>query len=271
MQNAIERILGEIEAGRFREAGAMVERSLSEHPQEMLPYRVNLANWLLLAANWPLITQLLPSGTNFFVESGWLESVLQEKPVSKAGAPIPWYTYPAIEFVEPRVRADFRVFEYGSGWSTAWWAQRVESVFAVEHDAKWFGMVESQLPVNARVSLRTDAERYIGELDACGGDFDIVVIDGEHRNQCARAAAARLKPSGAILFDNSDRLSFSDGVRYLSDSGWLRIDFFGLTPSYPYKACTSLFFRDTCWLSGAPIPAEQSSSIGPSCSQAIKE
>jgi hypothetical protein len=271
MQNAIERILGEIEAGRFREAGAMVERSLSEHPQEMLPYRVNLANWLLLAANWPLITRLLPPGTNFFVESGWLESVLQEKPVSKAGAPIPWYTYPAIEFVEPRIRADFRVFEYGSGWSTAWWAQRVESVFAVEHDAKWFGMVESQLPVNARVSLRTDAERYIGELDACGGDFDIVVIDGEHRNQCARAAAARLKPSGAILFDNSDRLSFSDGVRYLSDTGWLRVDFFGLTPSYPYKACTSLFFRDTCWLSGAPIPAEQSSSIGPSCSQAIKE
>jgi hypothetical protein len=163
------------------------------------------------------------------------------------------------------------VFEYGSGWSTAWWAQRVESVLAVEHDAKWLGMVEPQLPVNARVSLRTDADRYIGELQACGGDFDIIVVDGEHRNQCARAAAARVKPSGAILFDNSDRISFSEGVRYLSDNGWLRIDFFGLSPSYLYKGCTSLFFRDTSWLSGAPIPAEQRTSIGPTCSQAIQE
>jgi hypothetical protein len=34
MQNAIEQILGEIEAGRFREAGAMVERGLGERPQE---------------------------------------------------------------------------------------------------------------------------------------------------------------------------------------------------------------------------------------------
>jgi hypothetical protein len=42
-------------------------------------------------------------------------------------------------------------------------------------------------------------------------------------------------------------------------------------PSYPYKTCTSLFFRDNSWLSGAPIPAEQRTSIGPSCSQAIRE
>src|ERR1700687_5695605 len=97
MQNAIEQILSEVEAGRFREAGAMIERSLSEHPQEILPCRVNLANWLLLAANWPLITRLLPPGTNFFAESGWLESLLQEKPVSKAGGPITWYTHPGIE------------------------------------------------------------------------------------------------------------------------------------------------------------------------------
>ena len=271
MPNAIEQILGEIKAGRFREAGALIERSVRDNPQELVPYRRNLANWLVLAANWPLVSQLLLPGTNFFVESGWLESLWQERPVSKTGAPIPWYSYPAIEFIEPRIRRDFRVFEYGSGWSTLWWAERVESVLAVEHDPEWFGVVKNPLPANARVTLRTDAERYIGELDACGGDFDLVVIDGEHRNECARAAAERLKPSGAILFDNSDRISFSEGVRYLSDTGWLRIDFFGLGASYPYKTCTSLFFRDTSWLSGAPIPAEQRTSIGPSCSQAIKE
>ena len=113
MQNAIEQILSEVEAGRFREAGAMIERSLSEHPQEILPYRVNLANWLLLAANWPLITRLPPPGSNFFVESGWLESVLREKPVDKSGAPIPWYTYRVHRTADqtglPRVRVRQRL------------------------------------------------------------------------------------------------------------------------------------------------------------------
>jgi len=123
---------------------------------------------------------------------------------------------------------------------------------------------------------RTDqtAEHFhwiLREIEASGGEFDIVVVDGEHRNQCARAAVARVKPSGAIVFDNSDRLSFADGVRYLSDAGWLRIDFFGLIPCYAYKNCTSFFFRDTRWLTGAPVPAEQRSSVGLSCSQAISD
>lgn len=271
MRDAITRIVDEVGAGRFREAGELIERGLEADPDGLLPYRINLANWLVLAANWPLATQLLVPGTNFFVESGWLESLQQEKPVSKSGAPIPWYTYPAIEFIEPRIRPDFRVFEYGSGWSTLWWGERVDTVFAVEHDPAWSELVQPQLPPNARVALRTEPDRYVGEIDACGGDFDIVVVDGEHRNRCAKAAAARLKPSGAIVFDNSDRQSHSDGLRYLSGEGLLRIDFFGLVPCYPYKNCTSFFFRDTRWLTGAPLPAEQSSSIGASCAQALGE
>ena len=271
MQGPIKGILGEAGAGRFREAGALIERGMQQDPAALQPYGVNLANWLVLAANWPLVSRLLVPGTNFFQESGWLESVRQSKPVSGSGAPIPWYTYPAIEFIEPRIQPGFRVFEYGSGWSTLWWAQRVADVVAVEHDAQWSALVQPRLPPNARVSLRTEADRYVTEIDACGGEFDVVIVDGEHRNQCARAAAARVKRSGAIVFDNSDRRSYAEGVRYLSDAGWLRIDFFGLIPSYAYKNCTSIFFRDTCWLTGAPVPAEQRSSIGVSWSQAVGE
>jgi len=271
MHDAIAQILDELRAGRFREAGEAIERVVRENPSEALEHRINMANWLLLAANWPLITQLLVPGTNFFLESGWLESLVQGKPVSKAGAPIPWYTYPAIEFIEPRIGPNFRVFEYGSGWSTVWWAERAENVFAVEHDPEWFGMVQPQLPDNARLALRTDPDLYIGELKASGGQFDVIVIDGEHRNECARIAAEHLKATGAIVFDNSDRIAFSEGVRYLSDTGWLRIDFFGLIASYPYKNCTSVFLRDTSWLSAVPVPAKQSTSIGASCSQATME
>lgn len=271
MRDAVKEILAEVRAGRFREAGALIERGFETDAEALLPYRINFANWLLLAANWPLVSKLLVPGSNFFLESGWLESLWQEKPVAKSGAPIPWYTYPAIEFLEPRLRPDLRVFEYGSGWSTLWWAERVASVHAVEHDAAWSALLRPRLPANARLELRDDAARYVAEIEAAGGAFDIVVVDGEHRNECARAAARCVSPSGAIVYDNSDRIAFSDGVRELSEAGWLRIDFFGLIPGHPYKNCTSFFFRDTRWLQGAPLPAEQRNAIGPSCSQAMGE
>jgi hypothetical protein len=103
------------------------------------------------------------------------------------------------------------------------------------------------------------------------GALDIVVIDGERRNECARIAPKHVAPSGLIVFDNSDRESFSEGVRYLSGSGWLRVDFFGPIASYLYKNCTSVFFRDTAWLTRGSLPARHRGSLGPSCSQAIGE
>jgi hypothetical protein len=271
MRDAYKEIREQIDAGRFREAAALIEHGLEHNAAALLPYRISFANWLVLAANWPLATRLLPQDANFFLESGWLESLREEKPVDKSGAPIPWYSYPAIEFLEPRLRPDFRVFEYGSGWSTVWWAERSASVASVEHDPAWYEQVRTRLPANAGVALRYDAAGYVGEIDKAGGEFDVVIIDGEHRNQCARAAAARVRASGAIVFDNADRREYTEGVRHLSESGWLRVDFFGLIPCYAYKNCTSVFFRDTRWLAGAPLPAEQSTSIGLSCAQAMRQ
>jgi len=143
--------------------------------------------------------------------------------------------------------------------------------YAVEHDAAWSKLVAAQLPANAQVKLQTEPDRYVGALEAAGGGYDVVVVDGEHRNACAQAAAKHVKPDGAIIFDNSDRQIYADGLRYLSDAGWLRVDFLGLCPSYAYKSCTSVFFRDTRWLTGAPLPAEQTSSTGLSLGQAMRQ
>jgi hypothetical protein len=271
MHPDLARIVEKVEAREFRDAGALIEKSLAENPDELLSHRINMAIWLVLAADWPLVTDLLNPRSNFFSESGWLESLAQGKPVAGDGSPVPWYTYPAIDFLEPRIEGGFRVFEYGSGWSTLWWAERSSEVHAVEHDEAWHGVVQARLPRNAHVTLAKGADAYVREIDARGGEFDIVIVDGEHRNECARAAAARVKPGGAIVFDNSDRASFAEGIAHLSHSGWLRADFFGLTPCYPYKACTSVFFRDTRWLQCPTVPADQWTSIGPSCAQAMGE
>lgn len=64
---------------------------------------------------------------------GWTRSAIGGRAVDADGEPYPWLTYPAVQFLEGRIRAEFRVFEYGSGSSTLWWSRRVASVVSCDH------------------------------------------------------------------------------------------------------------------------------------------
>src|SRR5581483_9355687 len=175
----------------FRDAGALIEKGLADIPEELLSHRINMALWLVLAANWPLVSELLIPRSNFFSESGWLESLAQGKPVGRDGSPVPWYTYPAIDFLEPRIAREFRVFEYGSGWSTLWWAERSREVHAVEHDEAWHGMVQARLPRNARVTLARGAEAYVRAHSLRCSPSTITTSNSQRmraRRRCAREA-----------------------------------------------------------------------------------
>lgn len=46
---------------------------------------------------------------------GWHRSVARDLPLAENGAPQPWYTYPALEWILPRVKRTHRVFEFGGG------------------------------------------------------------------------------------------------------------------------------------------------------------
>src|SRR3954452_8270654 len=58
---------------------------------------------------------------------------------------IPWFSYAAIDFLEPWLRPDMTVCEYGSGGSTLFFARRVKSVFSIEDNPKWFELVSQRL------------------------------------------------------------------------------------------------------------------------------
>src|ERR1017187_8783871 len=75
------------------------------------------------------------------LEDGWFRSYREGASVDASGSPLPWMTYPAIEFIRKRVKPDMSVFEYGSGGSTIWWANQVREVISVEHDRAWFEKV----------------------------------------------------------------------------------------------------------------------------------
>lgn len=180
------------------------------------------------------------------VTDGWLRSFREGKPVDAEGRPIPWLSYPAIEFLAARVRPEWSVFEYGAGASTLWWAGRVREVVSVEHDAEWAKKVRAESPANAEL-LEVPLE-YGGEYARTAARwparFDVVVIDGRDRVNCATAALTALKPAGVIIWDNSDRGEYRPGLEALAAAGFRRVPFIGLLPVHWQKNETSILYRD---------------------------
>lgn len=177
---------------------------------------------------------------------GWFRSLRNRKPMDKIGRPLPWYTYSAIHFLEPRVHKGMRVFEYGCGSSTLWWAARVRSVVSAEHDDVWYERVKSELPSNVELVHRVlGSGRYPTEVSRHDRLFDLIVIDGRQRNQCAVACVEALTDHGVVVWDDTDRRDYEEGITFLEERGFRRIDFQGLAPGKDLISCTSVFYRAT--------------------------
>jgi len=85
---------------------------------------------------------------------------------------------------------------------------------------------------------------YCRAAEATQSKYDIVVIDGRDRVNCAKRSLDSLKPAGVFIWDNSDRPEFEEGLRALIPRGFRSLDFEGLGPVNPYTWMTSILYRD---------------------------
>lgn len=188
---------------------------------------------------------LAAMGKRQLLVSGWWRSFREQRPVDRAGEPLPWLTYSFIDFVEPRIPADAVLFEYGMGNSTLWWSKRVAHVDTCEGHQGWYDRIVATMPPNVnaqRVDVESDA--YPNAARLTGRQYDIVVIDGRRRVESAISAVETLTPRGVLVWDNSDRAKYQAGYDHLIERGFRRLDFTGLAPQIGRYACTSLFYRD---------------------------
>lgn len=176
------------------------------------------------------------------VDEGWFESYSTLEAVGPTGEPIPWYTYSAKSFLEPRLTRKLKVFEFGCGNSTLWYAARVARVDAVEHDPGWVERMQVRLPANARVIFQQDEDAYVSEVRA-RGPYDIIVIDGLYRSRCAEAALESIAPRGVLIWDNSDREEFFDTLSLFTDHGFREVTFSGIGPTSIEPWATSVIYR----------------------------
>jgi hypothetical protein len=172
----------------------------------------------------------------------------------------PWWTFAASDLVDQHLSrtSGARVFEWGSGASTAWLSQRAAHVVAVEHDPDWADHVRLLVGETAQVltvppvvaeggtGIRShksgyaglDFTDYVEAIAEHKGTFDLIVIDGRAREACLRLGLPRLAPGGLIVFDNVERKRYR--VAIAAEPGLEVLWTSGLTPSLPYPTRTAL-------------------------------
>src|SRR5437867_1026631 len=102
---------------------------------------------------------------HFSLETGHLRSCLKSRAVDRHGHPLPWFTYPAIQFLLLKDLAERRILEWGAGQSTLFWAKRAKEVLAFEADPAWFKTLSPLVPSNVSLHLVrediSDAEPHL--------------------------------------------------------------------------------------------------------------
>ncbi len=151
-----------------------------------------------------------------------------------------------IAFLEQRLNNDMTLFEYGSGYSTLFFASLVKQVTAVEHNKNWFDIVSDMKPdtVNLIYQPIEDIEAY---TQAAGFEkrlYDIIVIDGRERIRCAQFAVNLLTEPGVIIFDDSSRTRYKKVEAFFGQSGFKKLDFIGLKPGGITCHQTSIYYRN---------------------------
>lgn len=201
---------------------------------------------------WKILIKLRIGGpiqlmlTGGLLDDGWFNSFNTKQAIDKNSNPIPWCTYSFIKFIEPRLKKEFTVFEFGSGNSTLWYAERVELIISIENNKNWYEVISKKVHGNVTViyqPLEYNGE-YCRKALMSNKKFTIIIIDGRDRINCAKNSISALTVDGIIIFDNSNLPQYSDGINFLMSVGFKKIDFIGLSPVTPHNNCTSIFYRE---------------------------
>lgn len=185
----------------------------------------------------------------------WWNTLDTDTPSTPVGDP--WLPFLAVDWLKETLSPSSCVFEYGSGASTLFLAQRAARVVSIEHDSHWHELLSSNLTeqhisncdyllVEPEYSeaKNTDAyssqhrpklyshanfKNYVQTIDTYPDQmFDMILIDGRARSACIKHSIPKVRPGGYLLLDDSGRKRYGAALSLLSR--FERIDFYGIKP-----------------------------------------
>jgi hypothetical protein len=184
---------------------------------------------------------------NFYIlalEYGQFKTIKFWKSIDKYGNSIPWFTYPAIEYLNHIDLSECSIFEYGSGYSTLYWMNKAKWVVSVEHNEEWYNEINHKVTNKVIYIFEKVPERYMNSIERFNKKFDIYVIDGRWRGKCAKKVVEHINHYGGsmVIFDNSDW--YPNTINFLrNELKWIEIDFAGFGLINNYTWVTTIFIN----------------------------
>lgn len=163
------------------------------------------------------------------------------------GTIMPWFTKPFLNVLKTWDMKEWNVFEWGTGYSTIWFARHCKTVVTVDHNLRWSSGVQSlarKLSLdNVTFKVRSPGEiidtddktDHLSQLAMAINEndrlYDLIIIDciTTQRNACAKFALAHIKPGGILIVDNVDQRSSGVGNvtdRSIGYNSWRLLDFY---------------------------------------------
>lgn len=182
-------------------------------------------------------------------KASWTKSFFAGFSQDENGGALPWMSYPAIEFLKNYLKPNHEIFEFGCGASTLFFAQRVKKVVGIETNERWLAIIKDGLSddcKNIEINLMSDGlvnSAYENFPKNCGQKFDLVVIDSLKRFECAKNAIDALKPTGAIILDDSERKNYKKIFDFFAEKKFQKQDFFGIAPGQLRIKNTTIFTK----------------------------
>lgn len=191
-------------------------------------------------------TLLSLSEKGYLAEVGWFNANARQESIDINGNPVPWLVYGMIDFMIEKLPSGLSIFEYGSGNSTIFYAQKAKEVIAIEHNLEWKNKIAAQLPSNAAVYFieLDNTGKYAQSIKTYNQLFDMIVVDGRDRVNCCKQALEKLSAKGVVILDDSERPSYQEGVDFLKENGFKEIAFTGMAPGTIQLKKTSLFYKE---------------------------
>lgn len=75
----------------------------------------------------------------------WKNSSLYGLSIDHNHQPIPWFSYPAIDYLKNKLQKNFRIFEYGCGSSSLFFSQYCQKVISLETNQIWFQVLSEKI------------------------------------------------------------------------------------------------------------------------------
>lgn len=163
----------------------------------------------------------------------------------KLHSPSPWLSQSSILFFENYLTKQHIGCEFGSGFSSLFFSNRIGKLVSIEHDTNWYKMIQNKMKLlkisNVEYHLipendikdfenttfdfetdffkvRRDYVNYFSALENHQNEtFDFILVDGRARCECVFKAIPKLKPGGLMILDNSERKRYQYVFELLKD------------------------------------------------------